>query len=144
MRFYRLLPGLLTGLLILATTVSAGEPPKYNYISVQALEARLTAGQPTNLVDIQVEEEFARHHIKGAVPTYAYPVKSAADTVKLDGVIGQLKENDHPVVIVCPRGGGGATRTYDYLLAQGIAAERLLILEKGQDGWVCAALTEKN
>ena len=45
-------------------------------------------------------------------------------------------------MIVCPRGAGGAKRTYDHLLQQGIAAERLLILEKGQEGWACAPLTE--
>jgi hypothetical protein len=46
------------------------------------------------------------------------------------------------VVIVCPRGAGGARRTYNYLRDKGIAAERLLILEKGQEGWTCGALTE--
>lgn len=142
MLLYRLLSVLLLSSLILATTVAASESPKYNYITAQALEARLTAGQPTNIVDIQVEEEFARRHIKGAVPTYAYPVKSESDTAKLKAVVERLKANGDPVVIVCPRGAGGATRTYDYLLAEGIAAERLLILEKGQEGWACPPLTE--
>lgn len=122
--------------------IAAEAPPQYQYISAVALQERLTAGQPTHLVDIQVEEEYARHHIKGAMPTYAYPVKSATDTAKLDGIVEQLRATNDPVVIVCPRGGGGATRTYDYLLARGIAAERLLILEKGQEGWTCAPLTE--
>ena len=49
------------------------------YISATALEARLTAKEPTHLVDIQVEEEFTRHHITGATATFAYPVKSDAD-----------------------------------------------------------------
>ena len=134
---------LLIGALSLGTVaVAADGQPQYHYITAQALQERLTAGQPTNLVDIQVEEEFAKQHIKGAVPTYAYPVKSADDTAKLDAVVGKLKANNDPVVIVCPRGAGGATRTYDYLLTQGIAAERLLILEKGQEGWACAPLTE--
>ena len=115
---------------------------KYNYISATDLEARLTTNQPTNIVDIQVEEEFAQHHIKGAIPTYAYPVKSDADRAKIDATIEQLKTNDDPVVVVCPRGAGGATRTYDYLLQQGISSERLVILENGQGGWSCAPLTE--
>ena len=134
---------LLIGALTMGTVAFAVEgQSKYQYITAQALQERLTAGQPTNLVDIQVEEEFAKQHIKGAVPTYAYPVKSADDTAKLDAVVGKLKANNDPVVIVCPRGAGGATRTYDYLLTRGIAAERLLILEKGQEGWACAPLTE--
>ena len=143
MSLHRLFILLLIGTLSLCTVaVAADAQPQYRYITAQALQERLTAGQPTNLVDIQVEEDFARQHIKGAVPTYAYPVKSADDTAKLGAVVDKLKANNDPVVIVCPRGAGGATRTYDYLLTQGIAAERLLILEKGQEGWACAPLTE--
>jgi rhodanese-related sulfurtransferase len=115
---------------------------KYNYINAADLEARLNTSQPTNLVDIQVEDEFTKHHIKGATPTYAYPVKSDADRSKLDTIVEQLKTNAAPVVVVCPRGAGGATRAYDYLLQQGISADRLLILENGQGGWTCAPLTE--
>lgn len=143
MSLCRLFAVLLFGSLIVGSSaVAADGQPTYNFITAQALQERLTANQPTTLVDIQVEEEFARHHIKGAVPTYAYPVKSTAETAKLDTVVETLKANSDPVVIVCPRGGGGATRTYDYLLARGITAERLLILEKGQAGWACAPLTE--
>lgn len=133
---------LLIAVLTMGGTLSAVAQPGYNYISAEALSARLTAGEPINLIDIQVEEEFARHHITGAMPTYAYPVKSADEIGKIEAVVATLQANTDPVVIVCPRGGGGATRTYDHLLARGIAAERLLILEKGQEGWVYAPLTE--
>jgi rhodanese-related sulfurtransferase len=133
---------LLGALAFGSTAVAATDQAKYNYISAQSLQERLTAGQPTNLIDIQVEEDFAKHHIKGAVPTYAYPVKNEADTAKLKTALDKVRGNNDPVVIVCPRGAGGATRTYDYLLTQGIAAERLQILEKGQEGWTCAPLTE--
>lgn len=142
MSLCRLFALLLCALLVGSSAVAADGQPTYNFITAQLLQERLAANQPTNLVDIQVEEEFARHHIKGAVPTYAYPVKSLAETAKLDPVVETLKANSDPVVIVCPRGGGGATRTYDYLLARGIAVERLLILEKGQAGWASAPLTE--
>lgn len=132
---------LLAALALIPGLALAGDGP-YNYISAAELEARLTANQPVNIVDIQVEEEFAQHHIKGATPTYAYPVKSDTDRAKLDAAVEQLKGNGDPVVVVCPRGAGGAKRTYDYLQQQGIAAERLLILEKGQEGWACVPLTE--
>jgi len=132
---------LLLVILLISSFSWAGDG-KYNYISASDLEARLTTNQPTNIIDIQVEEEFAQHHIKGAIPTYAYPVKSDADRAKIEASVEQLKTNDDPVVVVCPRGAGGATRTYDYLLQQGISAERLVILEKGQGGWTCAPLTE--
>jgi thiosulfate/3-mercaptopyruvate sulfurtransferase len=132
---------LLLAILMIPGISLAGDS-KYNYISASDLEARLTANQPTNIVDIQVEDEFAQHHIKGAIATYAYPVQSDADRAKINATVEQLKSNADPVVIVCPRGAGGATRTYDYLLQQGISADRLLILEKGQSGWACAPLTE--
>lgn len=140
---YRIVLLLAAALLIAGIAFAAdAAPTAYNYIGAADLEARLTAGAPTHIVDIQVEGEFVRHHIKGAIATHAYPVKSDADKAKLDAVIDTLQADNHPIVVVCPRGAGGATRTYDYLLARGIAAERLLILEKGQEGWSCAALTE--
>ena len=128
--------------IFLFSGTSLADDNKYTYISAADLEARLNAKLPTHIVDIQVEEEFVQHHIKGATPTYAYPVKSDADRAKLDTTIEQIKGNHDPVVIVCPRGAGGAKRTYDYLLQQGITAERLQILEKGQEGWSCMPLTE--
>jgi len=124
------------------TSMSLADEHSYNFISAPDLQARLTAEQPTNIVDIQVEDEFAKHHVKGAEATYAYPVKSETDRAKLDATIERLKANNDPVVIVCPRGAGGAKRTFDYLLHQEIPFERLLILKKGQQGWSCAALTE--
>ena len=137
----RVVSALLLGL-ALPLAALAEAPVSYNYIGAAALEARLTAKEPLHLVDIQVEEEFAKHHIVGATATYAYPVKSDADKAKLQAVLDKIKSDHAPVVIVCPRGAGGATRTYDYLLSQGVAAERLLILEKGQEGWACVPLTE--
>ena len=101
---------LLLAILLVFSVAWAGEG-KYNYISAKDLEARLNASQPTNIVDIQVEEEFSQHHIKGAIPTYAYPVKSDDDRAKIDTTVEQLRTNADPVVIVCPRGAGGATRT---------------------------------
>jgi thiosulfate/3-mercaptopyruvate sulfurtransferase len=131
---------LLLCCILLPLAAVAADP--YNYITAAALEARLTAKEPIHLVDIQVEEEFAKHHITGATATYAYPVKTEAEKAKLQAVLSKIKADQAPVVVICPRGAGGATRTYDYLLSQGIAAERLLILEKGQEGWACPTLTE--
>ena len=139
MRFQRSFCLLLSAILLIPGFVFAGD---YNYISAADLESRLIDNQITNIVDIQVEDEFSQHHIKGAIPTYAYPVKSDADRAKLDPTIEQLNNNDDPVVIVCPRGGGGAKRTYDYLVQQSIPEQRLLILEKGQKGWPYTALLE--
>jgi hypothetical protein len=54
-----------------------------------------------------------------------------------------LQANGDPVVIVCPRG-EGAPNVHDHLLGKGIAQERLLILEKGQEGCLIPELTEKS
>jgi len=107
----------------------------YQYISPAETKNKLLQQQPLTFVDIQVEKEFNQHHLPGALATYAYPVKSDEDQAKLDAVLPQLQSSTVPVVIVCPRGGGGAKRAYDHLQQQGISSDRLFILEKGQQGW---------
>lgn len=116
----------------------------YNFLAAEALKAKLENREPLTLLDIQVEQEFGVHHLPGAVPTFAYPVKSDEERGRLDALLPQLQKNGDPVVIVCPRGEGGAKRAYDHLLERGIAAERLFILEKGQAGWPYPELTEKS
>ncbi len=107
----------------------------YQYISPEEVKQGLSDKAAMTLVDIQVEKEFTQHHINGAIPTYAYPVKSDRERAQLDAAISTLKGNSDKVVVVCPRGGGGAKRAYDYMLESGIPENRLFILTKGQDGW---------
>ena len=64
-----------------------------------------------------------------------FPVKSDQDKQKLQAFVGQVKASEEAVTIVCPRGGGGAKRAYDYLKEQGVSEARLLILEGGQAKW---------
>lgn len=115
--------------------VSSAVAKSYQYITPAQTKDNLEQQVAMQLVDIQVAEEFCQHHLPGALPTYAYPVKSDADRAKLAAVLPQLKSSTALVVVVCPRGGGGAKRAYDYLQSEGIADERLFILEKGQQGW---------
>ena len=124
----------LAALVFLVKSLPA-QAKDYNYMSAQELKAMLDSKAPLHLVDIQVEDEFAKHHIEGAVSTCAYPVKSDADKAKLGSALADIQNDALPVVIVCPRGAGGATRTYDYLQEQGVPESRLYILEKGQAGW---------
>ncbi|WDP91180.1 MAG: rhodanese-like domain-containing protein [Desulfobacter sp.] len=127
--------------MILAAPAYAGN---YNYVAPEKVKTWIASGTPVSIVDIQVEEEFNAHHLTGSIATYAYPVKSGADKAKLDGAVGALKKNDTPVVVVCPRGKGGAKRCYDYLESKGIAQDRLLILEKGMGGWPYSEMVEKD
>lgn len=119
----------------MAAAPPAAADTTYNYITPSNLKTRILSGAPMTILDIQVEEEYFLHHIKGAVATYAYPVKSEEEKSRIDSVYSSLDGSFDPVVIVCPRGGGGAVRTFDYLVSKGFEADRLLILEKGQSGW---------
>ncbi len=122
-------------ILTLALILCAGNALAFNMISADAIKAKLEAHESMALVDIQTAEDFSKHHLPGAVATYAYPVKSDQDKEKVGAVLPTLTGDDSPVIIVCPRGKGGAERTYDYLKASGIAEDRLFILENGQEGW---------
>lgn len=129
--------------LLTGTGPLQGAEKQYNYISPEELRSRIHSGAQQCILDIQIEEEFAGHHIQGAVPTYAYPVKSREDKDQIESEMARLQADDEPVIIVCPRGAGGARRTYDYLLEKGIEEDRLFILEKGQGGWPYDDLLEK-
>lgn len=112
----------------------------YNYYAPDHVKSALENESEMMLLDIQPEDDFDAHHIKGAVETNAYPVKSDEDKAKLEEVIATIKASNEDVVIVCPRGGGGAERTYQQLEANGIDSSRLFILEGGQADWPFAEL----
>lgn len=112
----------------------------YNYYAPDHVKSALENNEEIMLLDIQPEEDFDAHHIKGAVETNAYPVKSDEDKAKLEDVLATINGSNEDVVIVCPRGGGGAERTYQELEANGIDTSRLFILEGGQADWPFAEL----
>lgn len=115
--------------------VSTAIAASYNYVEPSDFKKWLESSKPVKIVDIQVPEEFRKHHFKNSLETNAYPVKSAEDKKKLDAVLPQLAAGREDIVIVCPRGGGGAKNTYDHLKGKGIAEKRLFILEDGMLGW---------
>jgi len=119
-------------LLLICATVSA---EGYNYVSQEKFKDWLSTGKKTIIVDIQASAEFAKRHFKGSIETNAYPVKSDEERKRLDAVLGQINASREDVVIVCPRGGGGAKNTYEYLKSKGVDEKRLFILEKGMEGW---------
>ncbi|WP_050607546.1 rhodanese-like domain-containing protein [Clostridium niameyense] len=119
------------------------EATKFNYIKADELKSKIEKKEPVIIVDIQVKDDFKKHHIKGAIETNAFPVKEDTDKAKLDKVMDKVKGSEDPVVIVCPRGKKGAERTYEYFKEKGIKEDRLLILENGQSGWKYDELLEK-
>lgn len=107
----------------------------YQFMTAEQLKTSLESNQPVILLDIQVEEEYVQHHLPGTLATYSYPVKSDVEKGRIDATLATIRDSQTPVVVVCPRGGGGAKRAYDYLKEQGIQIGRLYILEGGQEKW---------
>jgi rhodanese-related sulfurtransferase len=116
----------------------------YQYISPAELKQRLQSADKPLLIDIQVEGDYAKHHLPGAVATYAYPAKTSAEQAKLAPLVETIKAAKGDVVIVCPGGGSGAKNTVDFLKSQGVAESKLRILEKGQKGWPYAELVQSS
>jgi len=134
MKLKKILVGLSLAAAFQASLV-AGMFSSYNYISPEET-AKMIREEPSKiaLVDIQVKEGFDKEHLKGALETTAYPVKTDAEKARLAKLLPTFQP-DQKVVIVCPRGAGGAERAYDYYKELGVKNENLVILTKGQEGW---------
>lgn len=131
----KLIPALL---IVLMSTVSAGafwSSGGYNYIAAEEVQNRLKDGPSMILVDICPAEQFSKGHIPGSIETNAFPVETEAQRDSLGKVVPHIQASTDDVIIVCPRGGGGAKKTYDFYKSQGVAEERLFILEKGLEKW---------
>lgn len=132
-----LLFGLLLSLLVCGN-VSAGG---YTYVKADDFKSWLQDGKPMSIIDIQPATDFQKEHFRGAIETNAYPAKTAEELQRLDKTLTQLATSTDDIVVICPRGGGGAKGTYDYLKNKGIDEKRLFILEKGMQGWPHKGLT---
>jgi len=127
--------------LLLLCTATVSMAAGYNYVEPDQFRQWLEKGKEMSIVDIQVPAEFQQHHFKGSLETNAYPVKSADEKQKLDAVLPRLSATRNEVVVICPRGGGGAKNTYDYLKGKGIDEKRIFILKEGMQGWPYKDLT---
>ena len=122
-------------LVVLNSTLFGFFGGKYNYITAEETAALMrTAPESLVIVDIQEKPGFNKEHLKGAVDTYAYPVKTDAEKAALAAVLPSIKPGQK-VIIVCPRGGGGADRAYDFYLENGISKDQLFTLKGGQEKW---------
>ena len=120
---------------------SASAAPEYNYISAEDT-AKIIRDNDSGyaIIDIQLKDNFDKHHLQGAIPTYAFPGDNPEMHEKLKAGLADVKDGQK-IIIVCPRGGGGAKNTINYYRSIGVANDRLLILQNGQEGWP-SALTE--
>lgn len=123
-----------------AGTAVAGS---YNYVEQDEFKEWLESGKSMIIVDIQVEEEFDQHHFKDSIETNAYPVKTDEQRKKIDKGVEAFKQTGQEVVVICPRGGGGAKKCYDYMKENGVPEEKLIILEGGVQKWPYREMLEK-
>lgn len=121
---------LLIGLLNMAALFES-----FNYVKAEDFKQWLDSGKAMVLVDIQVQDEFSLHHFKDSIETNAFPVETEEQRKMIDPAVAAAKQAGTDVVVICPRGGGGAKRCYSYLMAQGIPEEKLFILEGGVAKW---------
>lgn len=107
----------------------------FNYVKAEEFKQWLDSGKEMVLVDIQVKDEFSAHHFKNSIETNAFPVETEEQRKMIDQAVTAAKAAGTDVVVVCPRGGGGAKRCYSYLKEQGIPEDKLFILDGGVDKW---------
>ena len=103
----------------------------YNYLTAEAFKTLIEAEKPMIIVDIQVKDEFAAHHFAGSIETNAFPVDTDALKNKILPAVEAFKKTGHDVVVICPRGGGGAKKCYSFMKSQGVPDEKLTILKGG-------------
>ncbi len=126
---------ILTTLAILSLLNVAAIFESFNYVEVDTFKEWLTTNKSIIIVDIQEKEPFATHHFANSIETNAFPVKTDSQRKSIDTAVTAYKATGHDVIVVCPRGGGGAKRCYSYLKNQGVPVEKLTILKGGIDKW---------
>lgn len=133
--------GLLCGLLLSLLYCGVAGAGGYSFVKADDFKTWLQEGKKMTIIDIQPAADFRKQHFRGSIETNAYPVKSADERGRLDKAVALLAASGEEVVVVCPRGGGGAKGAYDYLKSRGISEKRLRILEGGIQGWPYQGLT---
>jgi thiosulfate/3-mercaptopyruvate sulfurtransferase len=138
--------GILLSLFAVFVFIGCGgkveEQAQYNYITAeQTAELMREDASKLVLVDIQEKDDFEEEHLKGAIETNAYPVKTEDEKARLAALLADIKP-DQKVVIICPRGGGGANRAYDFYLEKGIPKDKLFTLKGGQYEWPRDTITD--
>jgi rhodanese-related sulfurtransferase len=122
-------------LIIVALLANVSTAMAANYIKPMEMKQAFENKKSMIVVDIQPAKDFAQQHLPGSIETNAFPAKTTDEKHLLDKALATIKASADPVIIVCPRGKGGAKNSYEYLLSQGVAENRLQILEDGISGW---------
>lgn len=106
----------------------------WQYITAEDTKAKLDAGEALIVLDSRPDDMYNNGHIPSAYHVPCFPV----DSLELENVLRAAVPNlggDAPIAIVCKTGNKGAKRAISVLVDEGIAPERLYILEGGGEGW---------
>ena len=125
------------------TLLAAGPALATNYIAPANLKKMLDAKQELILVDIQPAADFTKQHLPGSIETNAFPGKSDEEKARLDKALPAINASKAQVIVLCPKGKGGAKNSYDYLQSKGVPENRLQILEGGISDWPFAEMFVK-
>lgn len=106
----------------------------WQYMTADELVEKLEAGDPVIVLDTRTDDMYDAGHIPGAYHVPCFPVDTAEAEDMLREAAPNL-EGDDPIVVVCKTGNKGAKRAISVLQEEGIAADRLFILEGGGEGW---------
>lgn len=120
--------------LLLSFAVTAGAT-ELNYMDAARFKGLCSSKAPMVLADIQKPHDFRKHHFFAAIETDAYPVKTGGDQAKLDVIRQMFQKTGNDVIVIGPRGGPASKRAANYLIRQGIPAEKVFILEGGIKKW---------
>lgn len=131
------------GLTVMFVFVYATTALGANMLKPEIFKQWLETKKSMIIVDIQPAKDFEAHHFEGSIETNAYPVKTEEDKAKLNKALEKAMASKDDIVIICPRGKGGAMNTYKYLQSKGIDEKRLFILEGGIAGWPYKELFKK-
>ena len=123
-----------------ATADRADADIDWQYMTADELVEKLEAGDPVVVLDIRTDDMYDAGHIPGAYHVPCFPVDTAEEEDMLREAAPNL-DGDDPVVVVCKSGNKGAKRTISVLQEEGVAADRLFILEGGGDAWDVAEWT---
>lgn len=108
----------------------------YNMMNADELKVRLeTKEPPTILLDIQKKNAYKEHHFFGSVRTFAYPAKTDLELESVVQGVRMHEQTGNEIVIIGPRGGRAAKRTFDFLVTRGVPEGKIFILDGGIREW---------
>lgn len=119
-------------LCVAATTTGAAD---LTYVDAAEFKGWLNNKKPMIIADIQKPNSFQKHHFYGAIETDASPVKTGKGKGRLDVIVRMFQKTGNDVVIIGSRGGASSRRAANYLMEQGVPADKVFILDGGIKNW---------